>query len=460
MFGDFVANAVVHFEAPVKQALARIPPDSRLLVAVSGGADSCALLAALGRIGGNFTLICAHIVHGLRPAEEGKADEAHVRSLCDSLSIPLELIVLPPGAIIDRARTTGKGIEDAARYFRHKALRETADRLGLRYILLGHTDDDLIETVLMRFLRGSGTAGLSAMPEVNGRILRPILRLSRADVLAYLKALGLSYREDSTNSDPRYLRNRIRGRLIPVLDAEFSSWKTAVRSVANAQSELSRFISEEADRRISWFSSETFPEAMETELGVFFAADPVLRTEALYKAVDALVRDGRRRDLPLAADAPAEKDREPTRRAVGRFASGDVNAQNLGKVRVFKHDDRVVVQSSVRSGCDSGYSIVIAEDGSYRLPAGAALVSDQKKSVSVSISLPLVVRSPRRTEKSRLRSMGLAYEKDAAAIFVVEDRGGLAGVAFKGADGELKLAPAERKAGISDYAELRFFSIL
>ena len=460
MSGDCDVKAIDHFETTVRRAL-RAAPEGLLLVAVSGGADSCAMFAALARIAGS-RVVCAHIVHGIRPDEEGEADAAHVRSLCKTFSVPLEMLAVPRGAVSDRARATGKGVEDAARSFRHAFLRETADKLGARRILLGHTADDLLETVLIRLLRGSGPAGLAAMPESNGRILRPILRLSRADVVAYLNALGLSYKEDSTNSDLRYARNRIRARLVPLLDAEFPSWKSALRSVASTQAEVARFIAAEADRRIAWNASAEHPAALRTDEGAFFASDPVLRIDALYRAADAVVLQGRKLGPLPAVDAPARKDRTPTRRAVERFVSGMEKAQNFAKYRVFRSAGSVILQSSLDAGWVSGGCLVIDGAGVFRLPSCGVVVSDSDpdSATSIPVALPLAVRSPRRADTSSLAAVGLTLKKGEKALNMLEDALGLAGVVCRCRDGSLKLAPVPRKGFVSDYAHLKFFSIL
>jgi hypothetical protein len=298
------------------------------------------------------------------------------------------------------------------------------------------------------------------MPEESGRILRPLLHLTRTDVLAYLSALGVSYSEDSTNSDPRYLRNRIRGRLIPVLNAEFPGWSTAVRRAADTQKEIARFIVGEAEKRVAWSASARYSGAVETDKSGFFSADPVVRVESLYLAADAVIRENRKSGFDISADAETRKERNPARRAVVRFAAGAQKAQNLGAARAFVRGGAVVVEP-VRSGTrTSGFSILVAGEGAFRCAAGNFLISGTPRQPSIPVSLPLVVRSPRFNEPSKLRSLIPPRERDCALAFVIEDSDGVAGIAVAGTGETLKPIPAERKARATDYAETKFFSIL
>lgn len=180
-----------------------------VICALSGGADSTALLFGLyllkDRMG--FRLSAAHFNHHLR-GEESDADEAFVRSLCDRLDIPLFV----GGAEV---RAGKKGLEAAAREERYAFLRSLP---GL--VATAHTADDNAETVLMHLLRGSGLKGLGGIAPVNGRIIRPMLLVTREDVENFLQENCLRHIEDSTNETDAFLRNRIRHKVMPLLTAE------------------------------------------------------------------------------------------------------------------------------------------------------------------------------------------------------------------------------------------------
>jgi len=193
----------------------------KVLVAVSGGADSMALLHCLHRLAPpwQLTLAVAHLNHRLR-GEESDHDEAFVREACTTLELPFCSEVVDVG---ERAAAAKRNLEETAREIRYEFLRRTAARLAAQKIAAGHTLDDQAETVLMRFLRGSGTAGLSAIhPIVDSLLIRPLLECSRANIMEYLKIRGIAYREDASNLDLKYQRNRVRRELIPYLEKNFN----------------------------------------------------------------------------------------------------------------------------------------------------------------------------------------------------------------------------------------------
>lgn len=195
-----------------------------VLVAVSGGADSVALLRALAalRLPGPGRLIAAHFNHQLR--ESADEDEAFVLDLCGNLGLACEV---GRADVAEQAATIGDGLEAAAREARYEFLRATAERLGARYVTTGHTANDQAETILHRILRGAGLAGLAGIPRARPlgqavSLLRPMLGLRRADVLAYLAELGQTYREDETNDDLEFTRNRLRHALLPQLAEQYN----------------------------------------------------------------------------------------------------------------------------------------------------------------------------------------------------------------------------------------------
>jgi tRNA(Ile)-lysidine synthase len=190
-----------------------------LLCGLSGGPDSVALTDALASLAKRrgFTVVAAHLDHGLRAASH--ADEAFCSELCERLGVRL---VCESADVRRRARRERMGIEEAGREARYGFLRRVKNELGAVAIAVAHTEDDQAETFLMRLLRGSGGAGLSAMRVRSGDIVRPLLAVSREDVLAYLQARGLSSREDETNRDTTFTRSRVRHELIPYLERHFN----------------------------------------------------------------------------------------------------------------------------------------------------------------------------------------------------------------------------------------------
>lgn len=192
-------------------------PGDTILVAVSGGSDSVALLCLLSELAPSWTLTLRvmHVNHGLR-GEESEEDVRFVTALCDRLGVPLthERVELGIGA----GRLKGRSIQEAAREVRYAALLRASGALGAGKIAVGHTADDQAETLMMWMLRGAGAAGLAGIPPVRDRrIIRPLLELSRAEVLDYLRTRGVTFRTDSSNAKLHYVRNRVRHELVPAL---------------------------------------------------------------------------------------------------------------------------------------------------------------------------------------------------------------------------------------------------
>ncbi len=187
----------------------------RVCVAVSGGADSTALLVAMAEASAELGVVlsAAHVHHGLR-GEEADGDEAFVRELCGLLGVPLEVFRVDTAA---RQAAEGEGLEEAARELRYAALR----RLEVDAIATAHTLDDQAETVVMKLLRGAWTEGLGGVsPTVNvdgPRLVRPLLGVRRTEVEAFLRSRKQSWREDSSNRDTTLMRNRVRHELMPML---------------------------------------------------------------------------------------------------------------------------------------------------------------------------------------------------------------------------------------------------
>ncbi|MEI6168242.1 MAG: tRNA lysidine(34) synthetase TilS, partial [bacterium] len=197
---------------------------AHVLVAVSGGADSVALLHALHALAERqrWQLTVAHLEHGIR-GKDSRDDAAFVRALAGRLNLPC---VVGRAKVPQLARQQGVSLEMAAREARYAFLVRTARRVGASLMATAHTANDQVETILLKFLRGAGRGGLSGMaPEavVSGiRVIRPLLAVTRAQIEAYLRAGKYAWREDETNTDPAFLRNRVRHELLPLLERDYN----------------------------------------------------------------------------------------------------------------------------------------------------------------------------------------------------------------------------------------------
>lgn len=186
-----------------------IAPGDRVICAVSGGADSMALLWGLYLLKSKLkiTLEAAHFNHGLR-GEESDGDEAFVADFCADYQIPLHR----SGTVVQPGK---KGLEAAARDARYAFFQTLSDKIAT-----AHTADDNAETVLMHLIRGTGLKGLGGIHPRRGRVIRPMLGVTRAQVLAFLEEYHIPYREDSSNATDAFLRNRLRHHIMPLLKEE------------------------------------------------------------------------------------------------------------------------------------------------------------------------------------------------------------------------------------------------
>jgi tRNA(Ile)-lysidine synthase len=193
----------------------------RVLIGISGGADSTALLLCLRELAAEFriTLVAAHLNHGIRGTEADE-DEAFVRKMCSDFEIPF---YSEKNEIKREAEANKKNLEEFARQKRYEFLQKVANETSAQKIAVGHNLNDQAETVLFRFLRGSGIEGFAAIhPVVSGKIIRPLIDCARALITDYLQFRNIGYREDSTNADTVFARNRIRRQLIPYLEKNFN----------------------------------------------------------------------------------------------------------------------------------------------------------------------------------------------------------------------------------------------
>ena len=186
--------------------------DARILVALSGGADSVALLRILVRLG--YRCHAVHCNFHLREAESNR-DEQFAADLCHSLHIPCEVLHFDTQAYAAEQRIS---IEMAARELRYREFERIREAQGLDVIAVAHHQDDAVETLLLNLIRGAGINGLTGMHAINGRVVRPLLCITRTEVTDYLHHLQQPYVTDSTNLTDEYARNKVRLNLLPMME--------------------------------------------------------------------------------------------------------------------------------------------------------------------------------------------------------------------------------------------------
>lgn len=261
-----------------------ISSDSPLGIAVSGGADSLSLLVALSKKFSSDALAVITVDHGIRSPEESGGDADFVKDVCKKLCVQCETYSIANGEIAEVAKESGKSIEETARKFRYSAFDSFIEKKNLCALCIAHNLNDQTETLLMRFLNGSGAEGLFGIQNRN-KIIRPLLNVERNEIEAYLSENGYEWRTDSTNSENDYLRNRIRNLLVPVLNEKFPFWKKSVLAGA----EKSFFDNVHFESLLPDHVYERIGEnAVRISEESFFSFDFALRRRLVLKVVNAV----------------------------------------------------------------------------------------------------------------------------------------------------------------------------
>ena len=317
----------------------------RLLVGVSGGPDSAALLDALAALAPEFgwKLRVAHFNHQLRGAD-ADTDEAFVRELAAGYGLAFSA---GRGDVRTFAAAQKLSIEDAARRLRHGFFQDTARALGLSKLALGHTADDQVETLLQRLLRGAGTRGLAAIRAVNRlgalTVARPLLDVWKTEVLDYARQRGLRFRQDASNQDPQFQRNRIRHELIPALERDYNpAIKTLLHQTAEMLAAEDEWLEAEAARRTKDRGQRSEVRDQKSE----DRGRDALSVERLLREHVAVQRRAIYRWL-LANNAGAAVDFETVEALRRMAASGQPASMVLaGGVRVERKGERLVLEQT------------------------------------------------------------------------------------------------------------------
>jgi len=236
-------RAIKHIIPKVETTIKRynmFSQGEKILVAVSGGPDSVALLYVLYELREKYQLNLGivHFEHGIR----GKAsleDAKFVEKLANELDLPF---YLGQGKVREFAKEKKICLEAAARELRYRFFEEIIEKQGFDKVALGHTADDQVEEVLRRFIRGTSWVGLAGMPPVRGRYIRPLIEVTRREIEEALKESQISYRIDETNEDLRFYRNRIRHKLIPIMSEFNPRFKQGVLEMAEIWREEDAFL--------------------------------------------------------------------------------------------------------------------------------------------------------------------------------------------------------------------------
>lgn len=355
-------------------------PDSRIIVAVSGGADSVMLLRVL--VSAGFDCVAAHCNFHIR-GDESDRDQSFVESLCAELSVPLEIVHFQTEEYASQHKLS---IEMAARELRYDWFEQIRVKHGADVIAVAHHADDVVETFLMNIVRGTGIHGLTGIKPVAGRIVRPLLCLYRSEIEDYMRLNSFAYVTDSTNLQQDYLRNKFRLSVIPLLQSVNPAAK------ANVLSDIGHLRDVEAiyNARVSQLRQTIVTEGADGELRIVIRE--LLATEASSTLLFEYLS-------PLGFTATQCSDMvESARNAnVGRVWQSQSHTSYLDRgvftVKPSREDDSfevIVTEEDVRNGkYVGGLSFAIMPAAEVRFSKGNAVAyADLDK-----VAFPLVVRT-------------------------------------------------------------------
>lgn len=318
--------------------------------AVSGGADSVSLLAALKSVlSPEIQIKAVTVNHGMRPPEETCGDADFVEAFCAELGVRCVRYDIARGAVFALARKLKTSAEAAARKIRYEQFYSFMKAENVPFVCLAHTKSDQVETLVMRFLQGSSS--LSGIPQVRDSFIRPLLNISRAEVESYLAARGISFRTDSTNFDTSVLRNRIRRTVVPLLDREFPGWQNAVCALA------------EKSRRSEAAVSALAEEAL-LQLDVKSSEGQYSFDEKRFRALPEAVR------MKIAFEGIAHAGPEariPYSFAADVFLNGRAGrTAECGGIEVRFLDGRIFIQKKQKIATETGFFVIIETEGIYQ----------------------------------------------------------------------------------------------
>ena len=333
-------------------------PGGKVLVALSGGGDSVALLHCLSRTADvlGITVEAAHLNHSLR-GRESDEDEAFCREVCAQLGIRLAVERLVEGEL----RGAGESVESAARRERRSFLERIARQAGVCRIATGHTCDDQAETVLQRLMRGTGPSGLAGILPVNDDgWVRPLLGLTRRSAREYLDELGAGFREDSSNRDTALFRNKIRHILLPFIESRFSP---GIIGALARLAELTR-VQEE-------YLNEQVRESRRV-CGTYEDSDKILLDGTIFASYHTTIR-GRivRSCLERLEGGGRDTDMEEVERILGLVGSGRGEMDVTSRVRCGV--GKGIVAFAVRS--DRHDPVPLAIPGETVVPTGGRITA-------------------------------------------------------------------------------------
>jgi tRNA(Ile)-lysidine synthetase-like protein len=401
--------------------------NDKVIVAFSGGVDSLALLILLKEVIKKENLVAVYVNHRLRSEQELLKEELLNKKNCSFLEIPLRIVYLEKGEVEKISKQRGNGIEEAARYLRYKHLEKIRVKLNFDYIATAHTSDDQAETLLMRLLQGSSLFALQGIAKQKENIIRPVLHLSKEELIKIVEDNNLKWATDSTNEQTIYLRNKIRNTIVGPISETFPSYREALNKIAQQSQLYVETIQPKIDSLYKK-SVTLIEEEVHLDLKELENQDEDIVAQLLYKCWNVLFENSGKR-LSSSSIKTLLENREKE----GRI--------DLYNSTVFIKDKTLIWSKQINEG-NKGYIAFVDKEltpliGNICLLKGEGSATDVALDESL-INGDLVVRSFRQGDKIELKegtkkvgellnSMKIE-ERDKSLVPLLEDESGLIAV--------------------------------
>ena len=343
--------------------------------AVSGGADSVALLYSLSAICKRLGLLLNVITinHNIRAAEETCGDADFVQALCKKLSdsdfeINCERVDIERDSIQNYSLEHKTGIEEAARVFRYQAFEKFITENNIDFLCLAHNKNDQLETALMRFLQANDADFSPAIPYVRGKYIRPLLNISREEIEQYLTLHGAEWRTDSTNYDTKYLRNKIRQKLVPFLNDNFEGWQNAVLSGIE-KSELNRELVAELVEKVSFTQEQGSSGKVSFSRKDFDSAPAAIKHRLLLKGLN-LAGVSERVPYAFLSEVLESLEMPDVTDTCEVPVSEKITKKRFADVEISFKKDKVLFEKVKKNNTDLVFFDIIEETGVFEFPFG------------------------------------------------------------------------------------------
>lgn len=331
-------------------------------VGVSGGADSISLLTALSHCLPLSSIKVITVNHNIRPEVETCGDVDFVVAYCKHLGVDCFVYEIKRGDVDKVAKERNAGIEEAARYLRYEAFDAFSKKVNASFFCLAHNRNDQLETVIMRFLQGSGDKAASGINQKRDIFIRPMLNISRKSIESYLLKQNISWRTDKTNFDLAMLRNRIRNNLVPSLNQLFPGWDKSVLSGVEKNNQDSDFID-------SIFENVLLKNPITLDNGfpyeIFCSLHIAIRRRIVYRLVNNI-----KKNIRLPFGIVNEVCFWPESNLLN-----DKMHIEISNVRLFVWNNYLYADTIKEKLSDCGFLQTVCSDGLYDLPIGSVKVS-------------------------------------------------------------------------------------